>query len=125
MKETQVKPMDIDGIADRIRATMAEARGNALRDMEEALPHLRAFLLGGRQADGQAPSGTVMIGHALGGIALTLRIPLIGVEVQYPLDNWYGTFETVELDLSEGTTRWTPDYKQRRKEQGKWSGVVG
>ena len=125
MKEGNAGPLDIDGIADRIRSGMEEQRGKSLLDMSESLPNLRAFLLGGRQADGQAPSGTLMVGQALGGTTLTMRIPLIGVEASYDLDSWYGTFEIVELDLAEGTTKWIPDYKQRRKEAGKWSGVVG
>lgn len=124
MKESTAAPLNIDAIASRIRQTMIDAKGNTLLDMQESLPHLRAFLLGGAQSDGQAPSGTLMIGHALGGLALTMRIPLIGVEVQYAFETWYGTLETLELDLAEGTTRWQPDYKQRRKENAKWVGVV-
>jgi len=125
MKESQAQPLDIDGLAARIRANMEEQRGNALVDMQETMPHLRAFLLGGRQADGQAPSGSVMISQGLAGTSCTLRIPLLGVEVQYAFVSWFGAFETIELDLAEGTTRWSPDYKQRRKEAGKYAGLVG
>ena len=120
MNENGKVPEKIGSIVDRVRTALAGSEESLLLDMLGQFPHLRVFLLGTTQESGKAPGGTISIARGPAGVAICLRIPALGVECRYDADSWSGTWECIELDLENGTTRWQADFRQRRKEDGAW-----
>lgn len=120
MDQNGETPEKIGSIVERVRQALGGTSEHVLLDMLQDVPSLRVFLLGSTSEGGKAPGGTIQIGRGPQGVSVVLRIPALGVECRYDADNWSGTWECIELDLAHGTTKWVPDYKQRRKEEGSW-----
>lgn len=124
MNENGKQKTKMAPIVERIRET---ARGNVadvLLDMLDARPALRVFLLGQDDAEGKAPGGTISISKGARGVVISLRIPALGVEAHYEVDNWTEIWTGIEMDLASGHTAWRPDYKQRVKESRAYSDLV-
>lgn len=125
MNENGKRKTKMAPIVERIREA---ARGNSaavLLDMLEARPCLRVFLLGQDDDEGKAPGGSISIAKGARGVVISLRIPALGVEAHYEVDNWTEIWNGIELDLESGNTAWRPDYKQRVKENRAYSDLVG
>lgn len=113
-------PEKIGSIVERVREALGGTADRVLLDMSQEFPSLRVFLLGTTTATGKAPAGTISIVRGASGVQICLRIPAFDVECRYDADSWAGCWECIELDLAEGTTKWQPGYKQRRKENASW-----
>lgn len=120
MTENGKPPEKIGAIVEKVRKALGGSTESVLLDMQSEHPFLRLFLLGTTAEDGKAPGGTIGIAKGPQGVTIVLRIPAFGVECKYDADNWSGTWECIELDLAHGTTKWVPDYKQRRREESAW-----
>lgn len=113
-------PEKIGAIVERVREALGGTTEHVLLDMLQDFPALRVFLLGTTAESGKAPGGTIAIAKGSAGVSVVLRIPAFDVECRYDVSSWSGCWECIELDLAEGTTKWQPGYKQRRKEAASW-----
>lgn len=117
MSENGKPPEKIGPIVARVRAALEGRTDEVLLDMLSEFPSLRVFLLGSTSESGKAPGGTISISRGPSGVSITLRIPALKVECRYDADNWAGTWECIELDLSEGTTKWVLGWRQQQAEE--------
>lgn len=120
MNENGQSPEKIGSIVERVRQALGGTADRVLLDMSTEFPSLRVFLLGTTTETGKAPAGSISIQRGAGGVQVCLRIPAFDVEAKYECDSWSGCWECIELDLAEGTTKWQPGYRQRRKESASW-----
>lgn len=121
MNDNGKAPEKIGPIVERVRKALVGPAVDVLLDMLSDFPEVRMFLLGSTAESGKAPGGTISIARGPAGVAIVLRIPALKVECRYDADTWAGTWECIELDLAEGTTKWVLDWQSKRAEEKAWS----
>ncbi len=100
------------------------SKTDALWEMVDTLPNVRAFLLGAYEGNRKLPGGQLVIRVGRHGPEMIASIPAIGVEAVYTFDSFEDTVRALEHSLREETVPWVSDWRRSKKEASEWSGLA-